>query len=347
MGEILRSCGAHGKVALVHSNCLLATAQNDSLTTVKEFYSDAVADTKTDILNPVCYETSLIDHIPEKYRFRGYGCGSPILDAKIREGETVVDLGCGGGVECFVASRLAGSKGRAVGIDMLDPMLNLANEAKPLVAQNLGYDNIEFKKGYLEDLPLEDDCADVAVSNCVMNLSVDKRKAYAEIFRILRPGGRLVISDVVCDTEPDPAIRNDEVLKGECIAGALTAAHLVALLEESGFEATTLIKRFPYRQVDGYPFFLPDLFRSQTEGLRAGRCDLSRSPALSDDPKGRSASEGRRRQSGPKRGRPAGGPGFRPGPGRLRGEHRGGKHLRLLCRPGRKNGRKSRCRSLP
>ena len=124
-----------------------------------------------------------------------------------------------------------------------------------MVAQNLGYDNIEFKKGYLEDLPLEDDCADVAVSNCVMNLSVDKRKAYAEIFRILRPGGRLVISDVVCDTEPDPAIRNDEVLKGECIAGALTAAHLVALLEETGFEATTLIKRFPYRQVDGHPFF--------------------------------------------------------------------------------------------
>ena len=255
MGEILRSCGAHGKVALVHSNCLLATAQNDSLTTVKEFYSDAVADTKTDILNPVCYETSLIDHIPEKYRFRGYGCGSPILDAKIQQGETVVDLGCGGGVECFVASRLAGSKGRAVGIDMLDPMLNLASEAKPLVAQNLGYDNIEFKKGYLEDLPLEDDCADVAVSNCVMNLSVDKRKAYAEIFRILRPGGRLVISDVVCDTEPDPAIRNDEVLKGECIAGALTASHLVALLEETGFEATALIKRFPYRQVDGHPFF--------------------------------------------------------------------------------------------
>lgn len=255
MGETLKSCGAHGKVALVHSNCLLATAQNDSLTTVKEFYSDAVADTKTDILNPVCYETSLIDHIPEKYRFRGYGCGSPILDAKIRQGETVVDLGCGGGVECFVASRLTGSKGRAVGIDMLDPMLNLAREAKPLVAENLGYDNIEFKKGYLEDLPMEDDSADVTVSNCVMNLSVDKRKAYAEIFRILRPGGRLVISDVVCDTEPDPAIRNDEALKGECIAGALTASHLVALLEETGFEATTLVKRFPYRKVDGHPFF--------------------------------------------------------------------------------------------
>ncbi len=255
MGEILESCGAHGKIALVHSNCLLATAQNDSLTTVKAFYTDAVADTKIDILNPVCYENSLIDHIPPQYRFRGYGCGSPVLDAHIQEGETVVDLGSGRGVECFIASRLAGKKGQAIGVDMLDPMLSLANAARPLVAENLGYDNMDFRKGYLEALPLEDDCVDVAISNCVMNLSVDKRKSYAEIFRVLRPGGRLVISDVVCDTEPDAAIRNDEVLKGECIAGALTTSHLVALLEETGFEAVTLIKRFAYRQVNGHPFF--------------------------------------------------------------------------------------------
>jgi 7,8-dihydro-6-hydroxymethylpterin dimethyltransferase len=255
MGEILESCGAHGKIALVHSNCLLATAHNDSLTTIKTFYSEAVVDSRIDILNPVCYETSLVDHIPEKYRLRGYGCGSPIMDAHIQEGETVVDLGCGAGVECFIASRLCTSKGRAVGVDMLDPMLDLANAARPLVAENLGYDNIEFRKGYLEALPLEDDSADVAISNCVMNLSVHKRKSYAEIFRILRPGGRLVISDVVCDTEPDPAIRNNEVLKGECIAGALTTSHLVGLLEETGFEAVTLLKRFAYRQVDGHPFF--------------------------------------------------------------------------------------------
>ena len=84
-----------------------------------------------------------------------------------------------------------------------------------------------------------------------MNLSVNKRKAYAEIFIILRPGGRLVISDVVCETEPGPAIRNDDTLKGECIAGALTAPHLMALLEESGFESTILLKRFPYREVQG------------------------------------------------------------------------------------------------
>jgi MoaA/NifB/PqqE/SkfB family radical SAM enzyme/2-polyprenyl-3-methyl-5-hydroxy-6-metoxy-1,4-benzoquinol methylase len=255
MGEILKSCGAHGRVALVHSNCLLATAQADSLTTVKEFYAAAAAEPKTEILNPVCYDPQIVAHIPEAYRFRGYGCGSPVLDAEIKPGERVVDLGCGRGVECFIAARLTGKAGRVIGVDMLDPMLGLAREGQAPVAENLGYDILDFRKGYLEALPVESASVDVVISNCVMNLSVDKRQAYAEIHRILRPGGRLVISDVVCDSEPDPAIRNDEVLKGECIAGALSTSHLAALLEETDFEAVTLIKRFPYREVDGHPFF--------------------------------------------------------------------------------------------
>ncbi len=194
-------------------------------------------------------------HIPERFRFRGYGCGSPVLDAGIRPGERVVDLGCGRGVECFIAARLCGKAGRVAGVDMLEPMLALARQGQAPVAANLGYDNLDFRKGYLEALPVESGSADVVISNCVMNLSVDKRRAYAEIHRILRPGGRLVISDVVCDTEPDPEIRNEEALKGECIAGALTAAHLAALLEETGFEAVALLKRFPYREVNGHPFF--------------------------------------------------------------------------------------------
>ena len=255
MGEILESCGAHGKVALVHSNCLLAAAQADSLTTVKTFYAAAAGDTQSEILNPVCYDETLISHIPAAYRFRGYGCGSPVLDADIRQGEHILDLGCGSGVECFIASRLTGSNGRVVGVDMLDAMLDLALAAQPLVAENLHYDNLEFHKGYLEELPVESDAFDIVISNCVMNLSMDKRKAYTEIHRVLRPGGRLVIADIVCETEPDPAIRNDEKLKGECIAGALTVRHLSALLEETGFEAVMLQKRFPYREVNGHLFF--------------------------------------------------------------------------------------------
>lgn len=255
MGEILESCGAHENVALIHSNCLLATAGETSINTIKSFYSDAVGDKKQDILNPVSYPEALIDHIPKEFRFRGYGCGSPVLDADIREGEHVVDLGCGNGVECFIASRKTGPSGQVTGIDMLDPMLEVANKGLVGVSAHLGYNNIHLKKGYLESLPLNDNTVDVLISNCVMNLSTHKRRAYKEIFRTLSPGGRLVISDVVCETEPGPGIRNSETLRGECIAGALTQRNLLSLMEETGFIGVRLIKRFPYRVVNGHPFF--------------------------------------------------------------------------------------------
>ncbi len=255
MGEILESCGAHGNIALTHSNCLLATATNDSLAPIREFYSSAAGDRNEAILNPVGYETALVSHIPEAFRFRGYGCGSPVMDAAIEEGEHVVDLGCGSGVECFIAARMTGPKGLVTGVDMLDPMLELAHKALPGVEQSLGYRNVAFRKGMLEALPVDEASVDLVLSNCVMNLSLDKRRAYREILRVLRPGGRLVISDVVCETEPDASIRNDEHLRGECIAGALTETHLLALLEEVGFNGIRLVKRFPYRTVRGHTFF--------------------------------------------------------------------------------------------
>lgn len=255
MGDVLVSCGAHGRVALAHSNCLLATAENESLTTIKTFYTEATGDTKEDILNPVCFDEEYISHIPDEFRFRGYGCGSPVLDAEIQSGETVCDLGCGSGVECFIAAKLVGPQGKVVGIDMLDSMLTKAEEAKEAVAKNLVYRNVTFRKSYLEALPLEDSSVDVILSNCVMNLSVHKRKAYAEIFRVLKPGGRLVISDVICETEPDPAIRNDETLRGECIAGAFTQSHLINVLENTGFQSIRFLKRFPYRKVRDHQFY--------------------------------------------------------------------------------------------
>ncbi|ABA89329.1 radical SAM domain iron-sulfur cluster-binding oxidoreductase and SAM-dependent methyltransferase, putative [Syntrophotalea carbinolica DSM 2380] len=255
MGDILESCGAHGSVALLHSNCLLALAGQDSHTAVKDYYRGAATEDREEILNPVCYEEGLIAHIPEAYRFRGYGCGSPVLDAQLQPGETVVDLGSGRGVECFIAARQVGAGGKVFGVDMLDPMLSAARRGAEAVAANLGYQNLEFRQGYLEQLPLDDDSVDVVLSNCVMNLSPDKRRAFAEILRALRPGGRLVISDVVCEEEPDAAIRNDETLRGECIGGALTQRDLVGILAEAGFVAVRLIKRFPYRVVAGHPFF--------------------------------------------------------------------------------------------
>ena len=255
MGEILHRCGAHEGVAHIHANCLIATGENASLRLVKSFYHEAALGDNEDILNPVCYEESYLQHIPPHLRFRGYGCGSPILDANLKEGEAMLDLGSGRGIECFIASKLVGRSGRVRGVDMLDSMLALACEGIEPIAKNLGYANLSFGKGYLEALPEEENAYDVVTSNCVLNLSSHKRNLFAEIFRVLKPGGRLVVSDVVCEDEPSAKIRNDAKLSGECIAGALSQTHLVGLLRESGFRDISLLKRFVYRVVEGHPFY--------------------------------------------------------------------------------------------
>jgi MoaA/NifB/PqqE/SkfB family radical SAM enzyme/SAM-dependent methyltransferase len=255
MGDVLASCGPHGAVATTHGNCLLAVAGVDGHTAVREFYRAAAENPREDIRNPVFYPEELIAHIPEASRLRSYGCGSPVVDAAPRPGETVVDLGCGTGIECFIAARMVGPDGLVHGIDMLDAMLIFAERSAEAVAAELGYRNTEFHRGLLEALPLDDRSVDLVLSNCVLNLSPDKRRTFAEIHRVLRPGGRLVVADVVCETEPDPAIRNDEALRGQCIAGALTQRDLFGLLAESGFTGARVIRRAPYRVVGGHPFF--------------------------------------------------------------------------------------------
>jgi len=255
MGDVMESCGAHGSIALTHPNCLLALAEEDNRSIVKTFYSKAAKKDNLEILNPVAYEEDVIGHIPEKARFRGYGCGSPVMDAGINSGEHVVDLGSGRGIECFIAAKITGRNGRVTGIDMLEPMLEIAGQTSLEVAEKLGYANLEFRKGYLEKLPLENECANVVISNCVINLSVNKRDSFNEIFRVLKPGGRLVISDVICDEEPGAFIKNDEELRGECIAGAMTWNDLAGIMEETGFVAIIIKKRFLYRTVHGHRFY--------------------------------------------------------------------------------------------
>jgi arsenite methyltransferase len=160
------------------------------------------------------------------------GCGEPTAVAELREGETVLDLGSGGGLDVLASARRVGPTGRAYGLDMTDAMLALArcNQAEA------GVENVEFLKGTIEDLPLADDSVDVIISNCVINLSGDKPAVFREAARVLRPGGRFAVSDVVADPDMDEATRRDMQQWTGCVAGALTVAEFRAELETAGFE---------------------------------------------------------------------------------------------------------------
>jgi SAM-dependent methyltransferase len=158
-------------------------------------------------------------------------------------------------VECFLAAAEVGPSGKVYGIDMTDAMLELAQKSRQAVVHDLGYDNIEFRKGYLESIPLPDESAELVISNCVINLSPDKRRTYLEIMRVLKPGGRLVVADVVSDEPVSAAIKNSTRYRGECLGGAMQQDDLVVMLEDCGFSSVYLHKRFFYREVDGHRFY--------------------------------------------------------------------------------------------
>jgi arsenite methyltransferase len=160
------------------------------------------------------------------------GCGVPTAVADLHEGEIVLDLGSGAGADILISARRVGPTGRAIGIDMTDEMLELARRN----ASDAGLENAEFREGYLEELPLEDDSVDVVISNCVINLSSDKPRVLAEAARVLRPGGRLAVSDVIADSDMDGETRADMAAWTGCIAGALTEAEFRAVLAAAGLQ---------------------------------------------------------------------------------------------------------------
>lgn len=256
MGDVRYDCPDRGsEVSLTHCNCVVSLGDDRGHAAVREFYGRAATEANDDIVNPFAAQQAEADFIPAVSRQRSYGCGSPVRDALLKKGDIVVDLGSGSGVECFQAAEMVGESGRVYGIDMTDAMLALARDSQKKVAGSLGYDNIEFKKGFLEAIPLEDGIADAVISNCVINLSPDKRQTLHEAFRILRPGGRLVVSDIVTDEQIPVRIKNDDKLRGECLGGAMQQEDLMAMLRAAGFTAIRLIKRFPYRMIDDTRFY--------------------------------------------------------------------------------------------
>ncbi|WP_048809993.1 arsenite methyltransferase [Candidatus Methylacidiphilum infernorum] len=188
----------------------------------------AVASTKAEELG---YSHEELQSVPEGAEM-GLGCGNPLSSASLKEGETVLDLGSGGGFDCFLAARQVGESGKVIGVDMTPEMVARA-QANALLGH---YTNVEFRLGKIEHLPVGDATIDVIISNCVINLSAEKQKVFSEAFRVLKPGGRLAISDVVATGPLPEAMKQDPELLGCCIAGALTVPEIEEGLAAAGFE---------------------------------------------------------------------------------------------------------------
>lgn len=260
---------------------------------VKTRYAAAAKATEAALCCPVEYNRDLLKIIPPEVIEKDYGCGDP--SRYVQPGETVLDLGSGTGKICFIAAQVVGPAGRVIGVDMTDDMLEVARRNTPVVAERLGYANVEFRKGRIQDLGLDlekldtelqqspiagvdtylraqelaadlrvkhplvaTESVDVVVSNCVLNLvePADKRRLFQEIFRVLRKGGRAVISDIVSDEEVSAPMQQDPALWSGCISGALREDLFLKAFEDAGFYGIRLLKRDaqPWQTVAGIEF---------------------------------------------------------------------------------------------
>lgn len=260
---------------------------------VEKRYADAAQQPEAALCCPVEYDRKFLEVIPDEVIEKDYGCGDP--SKWVEPGDTVLDLGSGTGKICFIAAQVVGAEGRVIGVDMTDDMLEVARRNVPIVADRIGYENVEFRKGRIQDLGLDlelldqslaespvataadflklddmaealrlqhplvaSDSVDVVVSNCVLNLveSSQKPKLFAEIFRVLKRGGRAVISDIVSDEPVPAAMQADAHLWSGCISGAMTEEAFLKAFEEAGFYGIELVKfeTQPWQTVGGIEF---------------------------------------------------------------------------------------------
>ena len=274
-------------------NTVTSSTRLRAETAVKQRYAAAAKAPEAALCCPIEYDRRFLEIIPAEVIEKDYGCGDP--SRYVKPGETVLDLGSGAGKICFIASQLVGPAGRVIGVDMTDEMLEVARRNAPIVAERLGYANVEFRKGRIQDLALDlekldaelirrpitkaaafraadelaeelrlahplipSDSVDVVVSNCVLNLveQHSKRQLFGEIFRVLKKGGRAVISDIVCDEPVPERLQGNPELWSGCIAGALTEAGFLQAFSDAGFYGIRLLKRGdqPWRTVEGIEF---------------------------------------------------------------------------------------------
>jgi len=242
-------------VSTVRSNCVLSYEIDKARRLVRDFYGKAAEEPQEGLCCPTSFDKEEIAHIPQAVIDRFYGCGSPVSAAEVQPGETYLDLGSGGGIDCFIASKKVGPTGKIIGVDMTDQMLKVAHENRVIVEENLKFKNIEFRKGFLETVPVDDRSIDIVTSNCVINLSPDKKVVFKEIWRVLKDHGRIVISDIVTNGPIPSHLKINPRLWGECLSGALTENEFITFLEISGFYGLQLLKKVYWKSVEGYDFY--------------------------------------------------------------------------------------------
>ena len=286
-------CPRETFVVLGRNPSMTQSVEIDVEAAVKERYSDGAQACEASLCCPVSYNKTLLEAIPDEVIERDYGCGDP--SRYITEGETVLDLGSGSGKACFIMSQVVGPAGKIIGADMNDDMLALARGAAPVVAKRIGHDNVHFVKSKIQDLRLDcekldrylvehpakshadwerteafaqslrrtqpavaDGSVDVVVSNCVLNLvrPEDKAELFRELFRVLKKGGRAVISDIVSDEDIPLEMQNDEKLWSGCISGAYREDAFLDAFKQAGFHGMALLERVeePWQTVQGIEF---------------------------------------------------------------------------------------------
>jgi arsenite methyltransferase len=198
-------------------------------------------DAATAMSKLVGYSDKDIESVPEGANL-GLGCGNPIALASLKEGETVLDLGSGAGFDCFLAADKVGKKGKVIGVDMTPEMLKLARKN----ASKGSYKNVEFREGIIEKLPVDDDSVDAVISNCVINLSTDKEQVFKEMHRVLKKGGRFMVSDMTLDRELPEELRNSVAAYLGCIAGAITKEKYLSAIKKAGFKDVKILKEEPF-----------------------------------------------------------------------------------------------------
>lgn len=205
--------------------------------TVREHYAERIKKSASCCGDSCCspesslYPVDLLTTVPSDVASTSYGCGDPITLASLTPGQTVLDLGSGAGLDCLLAAQKVGPEGHVIGVDMTPEMIERAQAN----AKRVNATNVEFRQGYLEDLPVDSNTVDVIISNCVINLSPDKEKVFTEAFRALAPGGKLAVSDIVTDGELPEAIRKSLSAWAGCVAGAVEAKEYIGMMEAVGF----------------------------------------------------------------------------------------------------------------